>query len=323
MRWYNDSARAMLGVAADAALAHPIEALGSRLADLLRQTLGEKGTERALDWTDAATRRSLAVRTQRLTNQKQCLGAVAVIQDTTDQNTLKEKQDRLDRATFWAELAASMSHEVRNPLVAIKTFAQLLPERYSDKEFQNEFRELVSGEVDRLNSIVDQINDFAHPPKIELRPMDIRRCVEKSIGNAVPTGGPRVSLSTADQLLEVLGDEIALGEAFAHVLRNAAEALQGRTGAEISVMIRAVTAATGKPAVDILFKDNGPGIAPELADKVFSPFCTSKARGLGLGLPIAKRTVLDHNGRMEIHSNALGACVSVRLPAVEKDAQAP
>ena len=323
VRWYNDSARAMLGVASDAALAHPVEALGSRLADLLRQTLGEKGAERALDWTEASTRRSLAVHTQRLTNQKQCLGAVAVIQDTTDQKTLKEKQDRLDRATFWAELAASMSHEVRNPLVAIKTFAQLLPERYSDKEFQNEFRELVSGEVDRLNSIVDQINDFAHPQKIELHPMDIRRCVETSIGKTIPAGGPRVSVSAPDKLPDVSGDDHALGEAFAHILRNAAEALYARAGAEISVTLRAVTASTGRPAVKILFKDNGPGIPPEFVDKVFSPFCTTKARGLGLGLPIAKRTVLDHNGSVDLHSNTLGTCITVTLPAAEEGTAKP
>jgi len=99
---------------------------------VLRRTLREEGVEFTEEWIDAATKRNLAVRTQRLMNRAQCLGAVAVVQDTTDQRLLKEKQDRLDRATFWAELAASMSHEVRNPLVAIKTFAQLLPERYED-----------------------------------------------------------------------------------------------------------------------------------------------------------------------------------------------
>ena len=73
---------------------------------------------------------------------------------------------QLERAQFWTDLAAGMSHEIRNPLVAIKTFAQLLPERYADAEFRAEFSRLVAGEVDRLNGIIEQINAFAHPPAL-------------------------------------------------------------------------------------------------------------------------------------------------------------
>ena len=65
--------------------------------------------------------------------------------------------------------------------------------------------------------------------------------------------------------------------------------------------------------VVVTVKDNGSGIAPDLRDKVFSPFCTTKARGMGLGLPIVKRTVFDHNGRVDIDSNPQGTRVSVML----------
>jgi PAS domain S-box-containing protein len=316
VRWYNDSARALLGVASEEARSRPVEVLGSRLADALRGTLGEGGIEQTLEWVDAVTRHSFSVHTQRLTNQKQCLGAVAIMHDTTDQKSFKEKQDRLDRATFWAELAASMSHEVRNPLVAIKTFAQLLPERYTDKEFQNEFRELVSSEVDRLNGIVEQIHSFAHPQKLEFQPVDIRRCIEKSIGAAVPSKGVKVEVDAPDHLPAVQGDERALGEAFAHILRNAVEALSHQDSRTIMVTLRETAPAGVEPRIDLLFSDNGPGMPADVVDKVFSPFCTTKARGLGLGLPIAKRTIMDHNGQIAVHANTLGVCVSVTLPAL-------
>jgi PAS domain S-box-containing protein len=316
VRWYNDSARALLGVAPEAALARPVEVLGSRLTDALRATLGDDGSEQTREWTDAINRRSFSVHTQRLTNQKQCLGAVAIMHDTTDQKSLKEKQDHLDRATFWAELAASMSHEVRNPLVAIKTFAQLLPERYADKEFQNEFRELVSSEVDRLNGIVEQIHSFAHPSRLEFQPLNIRHCIARSISEAVPPTGVKVEVDAPEQLPAVQGDEHALGEAFTHILQNAVEALHDRPNPAIKVTLRAASHAGVDPMVDILFRDNGPGMPPDLAEKVFSPFCTTKARGLGLGLPIAKRTILDHNGQIAVHANALGVCVNVTLPAL-------
>ena len=77
------------------------------------------------------------------------MGAVAVVQDLTAEENLRQKQDLLERTAFWTDLAASMSHEIRNPLVAIKTFAQLLPERFDDADFRKEFNEIVIGEVDQ------------------------------------------------------------------------------------------------------------------------------------------------------------------------------
>lgn len=320
VRWYNDSARAHLGVTAAVAIGRPVEGLGSRLADLLRKTLGETGSPQSAEWVDPSTLKNLVIRTQRLANQSRCLGAVAVVQDTTDQKCMKEKQDRLDRATFWTELAASMSHEVRNPLVAIKTFAQLLPERYQDKEFQNEFKDLVSAEVERLNGIVDQIHNFANPPAITLTPISLRRCVDTACAGVFPPAAPqtiRVSISAPDDLPQILGDERALTEAFTHLLTNSKEALAGNPKGEITISLRLANGNTdGKRSILILFKDNGPGIAPELKDKLFSPFSTIKARGLGLGLPITRRTILDHQGDISVHSNEFGVLVTIRLPSL-------
>ena len=67
-----------------------------------------------------------------------------------------------------------MSHEVRNPLVAIKTFAQLLPERFDDPDFRRDFNEIVVQEIDRLDLIITQINNFAHPPELDFKPLDLR-----------------------------------------------------------------------------------------------------------------------------------------------------
>lgn len=318
VRWFNEAAQQMLGIESQKGLAHPVEVLGTRVADVLWRVLRNDPGETSAEWLDVASRRSYSVRAQRLVSRSQCLGAVASLQDTTDQKMLKEKQDRLDRATFWAELAASMSHEVRNPLVTIKTFAQLLPERYQDREFQTEFRELVSREVDRLNSIIDQINDFAHPPKLEFAPVDLRSCIDKAVAAVLPKDTPgsiRLRVSAPDSLPRISGDEIALTHAFGHILQNAVEALNGRDDREIEIILRLTVEAGMKTAVEVVFRDNGPGIPADQVEKVFSPFATSKPRGLGLGLPIVKRTVVDHNGTVRIQSDAQGTCVIVVLPA--------
>ncbi len=314
VRWYNESAQALFGVSAEAAIGRPIEGLGSRLADLLRKTLGESGTPQASEWMQRDTQRSLATRTQRLANPTRCLGAVAVVQDATDQNSMKEQQDRVDRATFWTELAASLSHEVRNPLVAIKTFAQLLPERYGDKEFQHEFRDLVSSEVERLNGIVDQIHDFANPPSLNFKPSDLKRCLEASLSHVFPTPAPNITVtfSARDNLPKLSIDDRALGEAFVHIIQNSVEALGSTPKREITVTMS--TESVPSQAIVTTIRDNGPGIPPALVDKIFSPFSTTKARGLGLGLPIARRTILDHRGTISVHSNEFGVLVTIRLP---------
>lgn len=319
VRWFNEAAQQMLGIEGDKALSRPVEVLGSRVSDVLWRALRNDPGEDIAEWLDVGSRRSFSVRAQRLMSRSLCLGAVAMLQDTTDQRLLKEKQERLDRATFWAELAASMSHEVRNPLVAIKTFAQLLPERYEDPEFQTDFRELVSREVDRLNGIIDQINAFAHPEKLDFAPLDLGLCVNKAIETVLPKDAPgsiRVRVSAAERLPRVSGDEHALVEAFGHILRNAVEALTGRDDPEIAVTLRPAVEAGMKAAVEVSFQDNGPGIPADQIEKVFSPFATTKPRGLGLGLPIVKRTVVDHNGRVRIQAGAQGACVTVVLPAL-------
>src|SRR5438067_12578010 len=121
-----------------------------------------------------------------------------------------------------------MSHEIRNPLVAIKTFAQLLPERFDDPDFRKEFNQIVVSEIDRLDKIITQINNFAHPPELVLKPIDVRSPVQKGVEIARSRYGinGKVELVTSlpGNLPRGLGDVTVLAEAFVHLLRTAAEA---------------------------------------------------------------------------------------------------
>jgi nitrogen-specific signal transduction histidine kinase len=243
---------------------------------------------------------------------------VAVVQDLTAEDNVRQKQDLIDRAAFWTDLASSMSHEIRNPLVAIKTFAQLLPERFDDADFRKNFNEIVVREIDRLDKIITQINNFAHPPELVMKPIDVRAAVKKGIEIArtrLAQNGTPIETTLPGNLPKVMGDESALTEAFAHLVANAAEATSGQSKPRITLAAKPVREGAQTSGVVVTIRDNGKGIAPNLKEKVFSPFCTTKARGMGLGLPIVKRTVFDHNGRVDIDSNPHGTSVSVLLPA--------
>ncbi|MDP9003309.1 MAG: ATP-binding protein [Verrucomicrobiota bacterium] len=318
IRWFNPTAEQILGIEAAEVLNQPVEVVGGRLAAFLRETLEAKGNLPPQQWIDPNTRRSLSVETRRLLDKKTPLGAVAVINDLTAEDNLRQKQDLLDRAAFWTDLAASMSHEIRNPLVAIKTFAQLLPERFDDADFRKDFNEIVVQEIDRLDKIITQINNFAHPSELVMKPIDVRLSLRKAIELArerVTKNGIAIDTTLPNDLPKVMGDETALTEAFAHLVANAAEATSGRNKPKITLAAKQIREGDHASGVIVTVQDNGRGISAELKEKVFSPFCTTKARGMGLGLPIVKRTVFDHNGRVDIDSNPHGTSVSVMLPA--------
>jgi len=301
-------------------LKKPVESVGSRLASLLREAIESSTPLPPQHWIDVNTRRSVSVQTRRLMHQRTPLGAVAVIQDRTPEEVLRQKQEVLDRATFWADLAASMSHEVRNPLVAIKTFAQLLPERFDDPDFRREFNQIVVQEIDRLDRIITQINNFAHPAELNFKSIDLRAPMKKAVElvrSRSAHNGFSVETTLPDDLPKIVGDETALAEAFAHLVTNAAEATSGQSKAKITVSAKPIREGQHTSGVLVTVHDNGKGISADLRDKIFSPFCTTKARGMGLGLPIVKRTVFDHNGRVDVDSNPNGTSVTVMLPAAE------
>jgi nitrogen-specific signal transduction histidine kinase/GAF domain-containing protein len=319
IRWFNPPAESILGLQTSDALNRPVEAVGRRLATMLRETVEAKSNLPPRQWIDPNTRRSLSVEARRLLDQHTSLGAVALIHDLTAEENLRQKQDLVDRAAFWTDLAASMSHEIRNPLVAIKTFAQLLPERFDDPEFRKNFNQIVVQEIDRLDKIITQINAFAHPTELKMKPLDIRTPVKRGLELARSkfrvNGGVAVETELPANLPKILGDEGALAEAVAHLVANAAEAVTEQKKPKITLSAKPIHEGGRASAVLVTVQDNGHGIAPEMRGKVFSPFCTTKARGMGLGLPIVKRTVFDHNGRVDIDTSTSGTAVSIALPA--------
>ena len=325
VRWFNPTAGEFLGLPPEKVLNQPVQTLGPTLAGFFRETLESRANLPRREWIDKKTRRSLSVEVRRLIDQQTQLGAVAVISDLTAEQSVRQKQDLLDRAAFWSDLAASMSHEIRNPLVAIKTFAQLLPERFEDADFRKDFNKIVVKEIDRLDKIITQINNFAHPAELDFKPIDVRAPVRKALEIARSrfhaNGDVAIETSLPNDLPKIMGDEGALAEAFAHLVANAAEAIAEEKKPRITLSAKPIREGKRTSGVVVTVRDNGKGIAPELKDKIFSPFCTTKPRGMGLGLPIVKRTVFDHNGRVDVDSSEQGTLVSVILPATSTNGQ--
>lgn len=317
IRWYNRSAENMLALSAADAIGHSVETLGSRLADVFGRTLRRETLPAVTLWRNNSNKKLIGVEMRPLLDKHTCVGALALLHDVSAERQLVEREEQVKRASFWNDLAASMSHEIRNPLTAIKTFSQLLPERYGDKEFRSEFSNLVSREVARLTSLIDQINAFAHPPAIHKTVLPIRNAMQLAVELTYArhlVGGIKIEMKAENALPPVRGDCSALADAFSHLLINALESLAGRSNGNVAITAHLVPNVGGNATIQIVVSDNGPGVPPAIRDNLFSPFCTTKARGMGLGLPIAQRTIIDHNGQISVESGEHGTRVIIDLP---------
>jgi len=316
IRLCNAEAARVLGLQPQDLVGRPVEAAGGRVADLLRRALAGGETAGPQEWTDPGTGASVAALGRRLVHGGGCLGAVAVLDDRTESERLARRTEELERAAFWNDLAAAMSHEIRNPLTAIKTYAQLLPQRYADPEFREEFHGLVSEEVVRLQRIVEAINSFAHPPVPRWGTVDVPRMLAAAVEAArarVSAPGARVEVCVAEKAPAIVGDQAALTEALAHLVVNAIESARDPKTLHVVVAADPLRQA-GADHLMLMVRDNGRGIDPAVRDRIFSPFGTTKAQGLGLGLPIVRRAVLDHGGRLQVDSCESGTRITMILP---------
>lgn len=319
--WFNHGAEKLLGMSAAGLIGQPVSRLSSHLASLLNRCISGEGPVAGTEWTEPLSRRKLSIQTRCLTENGRCIGSMAVLHDLTEEEILREKQNNLERAQFWNELAKAISHEVRNPLVAISTFSQLLPERYADEEFRNQFRDLTAQEVDRLNGMIDQLDEYASPPKLKFGPVSVQTILENAICTARQYEQPvkiAVDLDVENGLPAVHGDADVLTDSIVRLLLNAFTAVAQAASPRVVIKARAGEIGTGRPAAVIEIQDNGCGIPDKIRDKIFSPFCTTKARGVGLGLPIVRRTMIDHGGLVAVDSGSGGTVVRLTLPAMER-----
>ena len=223
---------------------------------------------------------------------------------------------RADRLASLGTLTAGLAHEIRNPLVAIKTFTQLLPERLEDEEFRSHFLNIANGEVDRISSLVNKLLDFARPsdPKLEFE--DVNGILDGMILLVSMESKKKrlqVTKNFSPDLLPIRIDGEQIKQVFLNILLNAIDATS--EDGRISVSTRSFVKPGGAPYVQIEFSDNGKGIPKEYLEEIFNPFFTTKDKGSGLGLSISNQIVQDHNGYIVVESELnQGASFFVNLP---------
>src|SRR5206468_9281085 len=167
---------------------------------------------------------------------RQVLGALVVLTDITALKRLELQIRRSDRLASLGTLSAGMAHEIKNPLVSIKTFAQLLPERYQDSDFRDTFSNLIGHEIDRIDSLVNQLLRFARPAKPVLKPMHVHDVLEKSlqlVGHRLYQKEIKLTRSWEADVDTIRADADQLEQVFLNFFLNAMDAM--KRGGELQV----------------------------------------------------------------------------------------
>jgi signal transduction histidine kinase len=244
------------------------------------------------------------------------IGAAMFFKDLTRVEQLEERERLRDRLAAVGEMAAVIAHEVKNPLAGIEVMAGLLRRKVPDSpEAQSVLTDIIN-EAKMANAIVQEVLDFVRPIRLQVEHTTVADAVQGAIQLAdtkARRGNVNVIVNLPDGLPQIQADQHQLTQVFTNLLMNAYEAMAGTGTVRITASREWLDDGTDAgEAVLVQLTDDGPGIAPEVAEKVFDPFFTTKPQGSGLGLAIVRKIIDAHDGRIDLRT-ALGEGTTIRV----------
>jgi two-component system sensor histidine kinase AtoS len=265
----------------------------------------------------------------------QVSGVLGVFRDLSLVRELEQRLRRADRLAAVGRMAAMVAHEIKNPLVALKTFVEMVPRRAHDPAFIARFQDIVPKEVDRVNDIMEDLLELARPPRISARPLHIADVIARCVALYEEEGlehGVAIIQELAPDTLQVRADPEYLLRALGNLTVNAIQAMA--SGGVLTIRAgngmpwqSTPTEATGYvdqvgPAdlsqrwVFLAVADSGTGMTPDQLDSLFTPFFTTKEKGTGLGLPLTHKIIEEHQGYLRVESQfGVGSTFTILLPA--------
>ena len=245
-------------------------------------------------------------------------GRLVVFQDITNLKRMEERVRVSQRQAAFVRIAAGMAHEIRNPLAALRGAAELLSVTSSESTGDHRLFDIIVREADRLNSLLGDFLVLVSPIEHVRSRVMLNDLVQDTVTlfSSGPLSEKHVTIETlVSHGVELEGDAAKLKQALWNLLANALEA--SPEGGIIKVVLQA-DEAEGQAMLSV--QDFGEGVPPEIKDRIFEPFTTTKEGGTGLGLPLVLRTVEAHNGTVEFDSDPrIGTTFVVRLPLAHSE----
>jgi PAS domain S-box-containing protein len=238
-------------------------------------------------------------------------GKEAMLVNMIDMTKAKELEHLLtiqDKMASLGRVAAGMAHEIRNPLSGINIYLNTLKKLHHKNGSEEKVKQII-GQIQsashKIESVIRRVMDFAKPGEPKLALIDLNRPIMEAINLSAVTmrkSGIALEKALSENLASCNADPTLIEEMVLNLLNNAAGAMKTmETGKKIVVS----SFAKGDDII-LTISDSGPGIAPEITDKIFDPYFTTKSDGTGIGLSISHRIVTDHGGSLTVSDSDLG-----------------
>ncbi|MHB8353345.1 MAG: sensor histidine kinase [Burkholderiales bacterium] len=262
------------------------------------------------DWLDGTGKRKFHFRGTRLPGERG--GDYVLVFDDITQMV------QAQRDAAWGEVARRLAHEIKNPLTPIQLAAERMRFKLGEKlpaaeaDILERSTATIINQVDALKNMVNDFSEYARSSKLTTRSLDLNRLILEVLV-LYESMGEKIELRLANALPVIDGDATRLRQVIHNLLQNALDALQSQSDPRVTV-------ATEKQDrwIKLSVFDNGHGFSEELLGRIFEPYVTTKSKGTGLGLPIVKKIVEEHHGKIQVSNlEHGGAIISILLPLPE------
>ncbi len=321
----NRSAETMLGISAERSLGQNLSILMphvGRVFEVGRQS-GRPVYREQVTFYRAGAERTLNVQIT-IENSEAAMEEKSYVVTVDDITDLVQAQ----RTSAWADVARRIAHEIKNPLTPIQLSAERIKRRYGkviteDREVFDQCTDTIVRQVEDIGRMVDEFSAFARMPKPEMKLIDLREPLrEASFLVEVSRADIAFERAFGDEPLKGTFDSRLMAQAFGNIIKNAAEAIDGREGAGKDQGAIRVQAGIENGFIRIDVIDNGKGLPRDNRQRLLEPYMTTREKGTGLGLAIVKKIIEEHGGKLELNDapagfhGGKGAMVSAFLPYV-------
>ncbi|HNY22526.1 MAG TPA: ATP-binding protein [Treponemataceae bacterium] len=292
------------------------------LANFIYETIENEEPVSAREFTleEASGTRFLSVSVMPLVRSKSVRGTIITAEDITAKKNEEMRNRRLESLASLTNLAATVAHEIKNPLGSISIYVQLvrktLAKGMAGEDGQiAKYLDIVDEEIERLNKIVVDFLFAVRPLKFDFSPLDVNALLQALadfMSEELKQAKIELVLSLAESIPPIQGDERFMRQMFINLIKNAMGAMPD--GGQIRIESRLV-----EDFIVIKVDDTGIGIPEEMIHKIFEPYFTTKVDGTGLGLTMAYKVVKEHGGDIRVQSEiGKGTCFTVSLPVMRR-----
>lgn len=318
----NRAAERIIGLARDSLIGRNYSELVQQLIDrpsLLSEIVNTENpcSNREVELRTPRGRLNILVDRALVRDREGCiLGIVTIFRDITDQKLLEEQVRRAEKLSVVGQLAAGTAHEIRNPLTSVKGFIQLLRARFAENDPAQEYISIMTSEIDRINSIIQEFLLLAKPSAPSFRLVDLHAVLDE-ISLLVESEALLKNVQVHKEyslglpLLKI--DKEQMKQVFLNLITNSIAAMPD--GGHLTMR----TAMEDERNLVVVIEDTGSGIPAENLERIFEPFFTSKDQGTGLGLTVSYGIVQNHGGVIKVDSKVgEGSRFSVLLPVTAR-----